>query len=261
MMTAIGDCFGFFGSIPICCCTNPYRTVTQGSIGLIAKFGKCYKLVDPGLHQINLMTETLRTVDVKIQVEDIKKQVVLTKDNVAIYIDSVVYWQIIEPYTATYLVSNVRTALIERTQTTLRQIIGGRLLQDVIENRETISHEISEIIAEPARTWGIRIEAILIKDIQFSQDLLDNLAAAAKQKRVGESKVIAAEAEVSAAKLMREASDILNTPAAMQIRYLDVLATMVTLVSPHLFSFSFICTLNTISNSSSCMTIGENARL
>ena len=70
------------------------------------------------------------------------------------------------------------------------------------------------------------MESILIKDLQFSRELQENLSAAAKQKRIGESKVIAARAEVDAARLMREASDILNTPAAMQIRYLETLQTM-----------------------------------
>ena len=72
----------------------------------------------------------------------------------------------------------------------------------------------------------LRVEAILIKDLQFSVDLQDTLSSAAKQKRIGESKVISARAEVDSAKLMREASDILNTPAAMQIRYLETLVSM-----------------------------------
>ncbi|KAJ1540002.1 hypothetical protein HK405_012167, partial [Cladochytrium tenue] len=79
---------------------------------------------------------------------------------------------------------------------------------------------------EPARAWGVKIESILIKDMQFSKELQETLSAAAKQKRIGESKVIIAQAEVESAKLMREASDILNTPAAMQIRYLETLTSM-----------------------------------
>jgi regulator of protease activity HflC (stomatin/prohibitin superfamily) len=93
-------------------------------------------------------------------------------------------------------------------------------------NREGVAREIQRIITPPANDWGVRIESILIKDIQFSQDLQENLAAAAKQRRLGASKVIASQAEVEAAKLMREASDILNTPVAMQIRYLETLKTM-----------------------------------
>lgn len=93
-------------------------------------------------------------------------------------------------------------------------------------NREAVAREIQRIIAQPAQDWGVRIESVLIKDIQFTRELQENLAAAATQRRLGASRVIAAQAEVESAKLMREASDILNTPAAMQIRYLETLKTM-----------------------------------
>ncbi|KAJ1555126.1 hypothetical protein HK405_003187 [Cladochytrium tenue] len=226
-MVICGAVIGCFGTIPCCCCfPNPFKVVEQGSVGLITRFGKYYRSVDPGLWNINVLTEKLKSVDVKVQIEVMPQQLVMTRDNVQVTIDSVLYWEIVDPYTASFLVSDVRRALIERSQTTLRHIFGGRTLQDCIEKRETIAHEIQEIIAEPARTWGVAIEAILIKDMQFSAELQDSLSAAAKQRRVGESKVIAARAEVESARLMREASDILNTPAAMQIRYLETLGLM-----------------------------------
>lgn len=141
-------------------------------------------------------------------------------------IDSVLYWHVVNPNVSYFRVDNVKRALIERTMTTLRHVIGAHDLQDSIMNREAVASEIQRIISQPAKEWGVKIESILIKDIQFSQDLQENLAAAAKQRRIGASKVIAAQAEVEAAKLMREASDILNTPAAMQMRYLETLKTM-----------------------------------
>ncbi|KAJ1334728.1 hypothetical protein BSLG_007883 [Batrachochytrium salamandrivorans] len=207
MMSCIGCSFGVLGSVPcLPCC--------------------CFKSVDPGLYFVNSVSEKLSRVDIKIHIEDIPRQQVMTKDNVGVLIDSVLYWHIVDPYVATYLIQDVQRALIERTMTTLRQIIGTRTLQDSIEHRDAIAFEIQQIIAPVAVTWGVRIESILVKDLLFSPELQDTLSAAAKQKRVGESKVIAAQAEVDAAKLMREASDILNTPAAMQIRYLETMADM-----------------------------------
>ncbi|KAJ3128701.1 hypothetical protein HK098_003692 [Nowakowskiella sp. JEL0407] len=229
MMHYLGAFVGCMGSTPngLCCFfPNPYVTVEQGSVGLISRFGRYYRSVDPGLHNINRLTETLRKVDVKIMIEDIPRQAVTTKDNVGVFIDSVLYWHVVDPYTSAFTVSDVRIAIRERTQTTLRHILGTRVLQEIIENRESIAHEIQRIIEGPAAIWGIKIESILIKDLQFSAELQDALAAAAKQKRIGESKIIAAQAEVEASKLMREASDILNTPAAMQMRYLDTLQSM-----------------------------------
>src|SRR5688572_15686318 len=81
------------------------------------------------------------------------------------------------------------------TQTTLRHILGARVLQDCIENREAIAEEIRETIDTPATAWGVKVESILIKDIMFSKDLQESLSSAATQKRIGESKVIAAQAE------------------------------------------------------------------
>ncbi|KAI9092438.1 hypothetical protein DFS34DRAFT_583982 [Phlyctochytrium arcticum] len=227
LMAGLGKIVGALGSIPCCfCCPNPFISVTQGNVGLVSRFGRYYKSVDPGLHQINPVTEKLIAMDVKMQIEDIPSQSVMSKDNVMVMIDSVLYWHVIDPYTATFMVKDVRKALVERTQTTLRQIVGSRSIQDCVEQRETIAHEIQEIVEGPASTWGVKVESILVKDMQFSQDLQETLSAAAKQQRLGESKVIAARAEVESAKLMREASDILNTPAAMQIRYLETLGSM-----------------------------------
>ena len=93
---------------------SPYKVVNQGYVGLISKFGKYYKSVDPGLHEINIITETLQYVDIKLIVEDMLPQVIMTKDNVNVIIDSVLYWHIVDPYTSTYLVQNVRAALMER---------------------------------------------------------------------------------------------------------------------------------------------------
>ncbi|KXS09418.1 hypothetical protein M427DRAFT_105417 [Gonapodya prolifera JEL478] len=227
MTNALGGDFREFSSLscPPRCCELSF-IVVQGSVGLIQRFGKYYRAVDPGLYYINPFTESLTAIDIKVQVEDIPRQVVMTKDNVTVTIDSVLYWKVVDPYAAAFLVANVRGALVERTQTTLRQVIGARTLQECVENREVLAHQIQDIIEVPAKEMGADVTAMLLKDLQFSAELQDSLSAAAKQQRIGESKIIAAKAEVQAAKLMREAADILNHPAAMQIRYLETLAGM-----------------------------------
>ncbi|KAF9186106.1 hypothetical protein BGZ51_002231 [Haplosporangium sp. Z 767] len=227
LMNLAGDVIGTMGAIPCCIiCPNPYKSVSQGFVGLITRFGKFYKIVDPGLTKINPITEKLIKVDIKIQIADIPQQVIMTKDNVNVQIDSVLYWHIINPSQSVFGVSDVQSALIERTQTTLRHILGMRVLQELIENREAIGEEIQEVIDAPARQWGVKVESVLIKDITFSKELQESLSSAAQAKRMAESKVIGAQAEVDSAKLMRAAADILNTPAAMQIRYLETMTSM-----------------------------------
>lgn len=226
MMQALGVCVGFCGAIPCCPFPNPFRNIQQGSVGLVTRFGQFYKSVDPGLVQINVCTENVRIVDVKIQIAAIGRQTVITRDNVNVEIDSVIYYQITSPYRAAFGISDLRQALMERAQTTLRHVVGARLVQSLVTEREVIAFEIAEIVGDVAEKWGVSIEGILIKDIVFSAEIQASLSSAAQQKRIGEAKVIAARAEVDAAKLMRQAADILASPAAMQIRQLEALQNM-----------------------------------
>ena len=138
----------------------------------------------------------------------------------------VIYYHIVSPHKAAFGITNVRQALIERTQTTLRHVVGARVLQDVIERREEVAQSIGEIIEDVAAGWGVQVESMLIKDIIFSTELQESLSMAAQSKRIGESKIIAAKAEVEAAKLMRQAADILSSAPAMQIRYLEAMQAM-----------------------------------
>jgi len=223
----LGTCVGFLGAIPCCIvCPNPYKPVGQGNVGLVTKFGRFYRAVDPGLVKINPISEKLIQIDVKIQICEVPQQVCMTKDNVTVHLTSVIYYNIVSPHKAAFGISNVRQALIERTQTTLRHVVGARVLQDVIERREEVAQSIAEIIGDVAEGWGVHVESMLIKDIIFSRELQDSLSMAAQSKRIGESKIIAARAEVESAKLMRQAADILSSAPAMQIRQLEAYQAM-----------------------------------
>ncbi|KAH6851202.1 stomatin-like protein [Chaetomium sp. MPI-CAGE-AT-0009] len=227
MIDCLGEIVGTLGAIPCCiCCPNPFKKVNQGNVGLVTKFGRFYKAVDPGLVKINPLSEHLTSVDVKIQIVEVGQQTCMTKDNVTLNLTSVIYYHIVSPHKAAFGISNIRQALIERTQTTLRHVVGARVLQDVIERREEVAQSIGEIIEDVATGWGVQVESMLIKDIIFSQELQESLSMAAQSKRIGESKIIAARAEVEAAKLMRQAADILSSAPAMQIRYLEAMQAM-----------------------------------
>ncbi|KAK3826074.1 MAG: hypothetical protein J3Q66DRAFT_309501 [Benniella sp.] len=211
------------GAVPCCvCCPNPYKVSHPPIVSVLFLFGLF----------VNPLTEKLIEVDIKLQIADIPQQVIMTKDNVNVRIDSVLYWRVIHPSQSVFGVNNVEAALKEvgkqtpSTQTTLRHILGMRVLQELIENREAIGEEIQQVIDTPAQSWGVKVESVLIKDIIFSKELQESLSSAAQAKRMSESKVIGAQAEVDSAKLMRIASDILNTPAAMQIRYLETMTNM-----------------------------------
>jgi erythrocyte band 7 integral membrane protein len=129
----------------------------------------------------------------------------------------VIYFQICNPYRAAFGITDLPQVLVECAQTTLRQVVGARAVQSVVTEREAIAFEIAEIVGD-VNKWGVAIEGI--KDIIFSAEVSASLSSATQQKRIGESKVIAARAEVDSARLMRQAADILAS-AAMQIRQLE----------------------------------------
>ncbi|PWY97118.1 hypothetical protein BCV70DRAFT_145844, partial [Testicularia cyperi] len=227
MMNGIGAVAGFFGQLPFCfCCPNPYKEVQQGSVGLVSRFGQFFRSEDPGLVRINPCSESLKIVNVMITVCPIPKQQVMTRDSVSIGVDSVLFYHVSNPYRAAYGIADVRTALVERAQTTLRNVVGARTLQSLISDREQVALEIQEIVEGTAEKWGVQVESILIKDIEFSKELQESLSSAATQKRIGEAKVIASRAEVEVARSLRQASSLLATPAAMQYRQLDALQAM-----------------------------------
>ncbi|CCH41292.1 Podocin [Wickerhamomyces ciferrii] len=226
IVSSLGSICGVCGICFLCPCKNPYNDVDQGSIGMITKFGELARVVDPGSTYVNIFSEKLHSVSIRIQVQDIPEQACLTKDNVIVYLKSVLYYNIIDPQKAVFGISNIQNAIVERTQTTLRDVIGSRVLQDVIERREEIAEAIQIIIAQTAAEWGVHVESILIKDLQLSNEVTQSLSQAAQAKRIGESKIITAKAEVESAKLMRQAADILASKPAMQIRYLDAMQNM-----------------------------------
>ncbi len=211
---AIGELVGFFGQIPGCLCfPTPFREVPQGSVGMVTKWGRAVRTVDPGLARYNVCSESVRITNVQLQVTSLPKQQVLTRDNVKVMIDAVLTWQISSPYRATFGVADVRSALIERAQTTMRNLMGARNLQVIISDRESIASEIQEHVEEISQQWGINVSSIQIKDIELDPDTQELLSSAATQRRLGESKIIAARAEVESAKRESYRSDPSSTSA------------------------------------------------
>lgn len=223
-----GNCCGTCTTWVCACCEgcSAYRTVPESQFGVVKEFGKFIKVLPPGLHYLNPVVESLTLVDAREKVIDLKKQSIMTKDNVNVTIDAVVYYKIEDAYRALYSVENVEQAVAEIAKTSLRDVFGHTMLQEALETKERMAKHIREIIEKPTYNWGVTITRVLIQEILFSKDLQQNLSSAATAKRIAEGKIISAQADVDSAKLMREAAEQLNTRAAMQIRYLDALTTL-----------------------------------
>ncbi len=224
-LKSYGNCQGVVCTWLCCCCGGAaYKQVGEAQFGIVTEFGKYIKLLPPGLHYLNPVTEKIRYFDIRERVIDLSKQSLLTKDNVSVMVDAILYCKVVDVYKAAFDVENMDVAMKEITKTTLKDVFGHVTLQEAFESREKISEQIRDILDPIAETWGADVTRVLIQEIILSQDLATGLSSAATAKRVAEGKIIEAQANVDSAKLMREASDVLNTPAAMQIRYLDAIS-------------------------------------
>ena len=232
VMRFLGCCVGYscipcFGGWCGNCC-YPYKTVDKGSRAIVQEFGRVKREVADGMHYINPMTETLIPVNLKVQVIDLERQNVMTSDKLSINIDSVVYYQITNIHDAVYKVQNITQSIIQLSYTTLRNVIGKSTLEDCLGKREQIAAAIKEIVDENVHDWGVKIISIQIKDIVIPENIMTSLSSSVTAERAARAKIITATANVEAAQLLRKASDILDTPAAMQIRSLEVIDRLAT---------------------------------
>lgn len=134
-----------------------------------------------------------------------------------------VYYRIIDSKKAMYRVKNITSCVSEITYATLRTVCGEHTLQEMLEKRQYIADEIENFVFDVVSEWGIYVENVFIKDMILNEQLQSSLSMAPKLQRIGQSKIISAKADVEAAKLLRQASEMLDSKAAMQIRYFETI--------------------------------------
>lgn len=203
------------------CIGNPYKTVNKGNKCVIERFGKLLKIGDEGMHYVNPLTDKIMTYDMRTFMLDMSKQSIITKDNLSLHLDGMIVYHIYDIFKYKYTISNPTTTLNQTAISTLRTIFGHKTLQECLEQRDELKSELKISLMTEAINWGIQIESVQIQDIIIPDNIQKLLASAAIAKREGEAKIIASRADVESAKLMREAADMLNTDAAMQIRLLE----------------------------------------
>jgi erythrocyte band 7 integral membrane protein len=222
-----GQCLGFLRTwLPcVCCCfiSYPYQEIDQSYEGLLERFGRFVKKVSPGLQYVNPCTEEIQKINCKLQIIHLSKQVVLSKDNISLSLDASVYYKIIDSQKAIYSVKGISSAVSNLTFSTLRNTCGQHILQDLLEKREEVAKHIQDYVDEHANSWGVKVEYVFIKDINLSPEIQFALSSAAKERRLADSKIINAKADVESAKLMKKAAELLNSDAAMQIRFLETI--------------------------------------
>ncbi|MBQ7802740.1 SPFH domain-containing protein [Candidatus Saccharibacteria bacterium] len=201
-----------------------FRIVNQYERGIVLRLGKYKRTLSPGLNIVNPFFDKVTKVDVRTRPMDIPKQEVITKDNVTVNVDAVVYSKVINPQKAVLETTDFSYATSTFAQTALRDVTGNFDLDEILSKRDEISEKIREIVDVQTDKWGIDIESVKLQNIELPADMKRAMAKQAEAERERRAAIISAEGEKSAAKAVAEAAELLaKTPGGLNIRTLQTL--------------------------------------
>lgn len=200
------------------------RVVDQYERGVVLTLGKHTSTRSPGLTWIFPGVQRMIKVDLRILTVDVPRQEVITKDNVTVNVDAVVYYQVVDADKATLDIQNFRKATLTYAQATMRDVVGEVDLDTLLTERDQLSKDIKEIVDKFTDKWGINVDTIKIQNIELPQDMKRAMAAQAEAEREKRAVIITAEGEFMAAKKLAEAGKILATSTgSMNLRTLGTL--------------------------------------
>ncbi|CAF0955787.1 unnamed protein product [Adineta steineri] len=178
----------------------------------------------PGLFFILPCVDTITKIDLRTATFNVPPQEVLTRDSVTVSVDAVVYSRVVNPVISVTNVKDTQYATQLLAQTTLRNILGTKSLQEILYDRENIAQSMQGHLDEGTEPWGVKVERVEIKDVRLPQSMQRSMAAEAEASREARAKVIAAEGEQKASRQLKEAADVIaESPIALQLRYLQTL--------------------------------------
>ncbi|PIT84723.1 hypothetical protein COU37_01920 [Candidatus Micrarchaeota archaeon CG10_big_fil_rev_8_21_14_0_10_45_29] len=205
------------------------RIVNQWERGVILTLGKFSREATPGLNIIIPVIENLIKVDTRITTIDIPKQEVMTRDNVPVMVNAVVYMRVENSTKAILKIDNYRYAVSQYAQTALRDIIGEIELDQLLTKREEIAKQIEAIVDKETDEWGVDITNIKLQDVELPENMKRVMARQAEAEREKRATIILSTGEVAAADNLRQAAEIISkSPAAMQLRILKTLTDIST---------------------------------
>jgi regulator of protease activity HflC (stomatin/prohibitin superfamily) len=197
--------------------------------GVIFLFGKFYKVKGPGLIIVIPFVQQMVKVSLRTVVMDVPPQDIITKDNVTVKVNAVVYFRVLDPRKAIIEVEDFLYATSQICQTTLRSILGQSQLDDLLSNREEINNHLQKVIDEQTEPWGIKVANVEVKNVDLPQEMQRALAKQAEAERERRAKVIHSLGEFEAAEKIGEAADIINQhPPALQLRFLQTMVDIST---------------------------------
>jgi len=203
---------------------NAVRVVREYERGVIFRLGRLVGAKGPGLFLIIPIVDKMVKITLRVVTLDVPPQEVITKDNVTATVNAVLFFRVVDPSAAVVEVQNYIEATRQIAMTTLRSILGGVELDQLLSERENINLKLQEIIDEQTDPWGIKVKTVEIKDVKIPVDMQRAIARQAEAERERRAKIINAEGELQAASKLSEAAGIIaKNPAALQLRYLQSL--------------------------------------
>ncbi|MEW6374947.1 MAG: slipin family protein [Thermodesulfobacteriota bacterium] len=200
------------------------KIVRQYERGVVLRFGRLIKTREPGFNLIIPIVDRMIKVELRVVTMVVEPQVVITKDNVTIKVDAVVYFMVVDPVKAVIQVADYIKATSQIALTTLRSVLGQSDLDELLFERDKINKRLREIIDQHTEPWGVMVSVVEVKDVQLPDAMQRAMARQAEAEREKRAKVIHAQGEYQAAETLRQAARILSIePAAIQLRYLQTL--------------------------------------
>ncbi|HHM06326.1 MAG TPA: slipin family protein [Gammaproteobacteria bacterium] len=206
---------------------SAFRVLREYERGVVFMLGRFWKVKGPGLIIVIPLLQQMVRVDLRTVVMDVPSQDVISRDNVSVKVNAVIYYRVIDPEKAIIQVENFDAATSQLAQTTLRSVLGQHELDDMLAGREKLNADIQQILDTQTDTWGIKVANVEIKHVDLDESMIRAIARQAEAERERRAKVIHAEGEQQASeKLVEAAHTLAEKPQALQLRYLQTLTTI-----------------------------------
>ena len=201
------------------------KVLNEYERGVMFTLGRFTGIKGPGLVIVWPILQQMRKVDLRVIVLNVPKQDVITRDNVSVKVNAVVYFRIVDPGKAIIQVANAFDATSQVAQTTLRSVVGQHEMDDLLAQRDKLNVDLQHILDQATEAWGIKVSTVEIKDVDLDETMIRAMAKQAEAERTRRAKIIHAEGEAQAAQQLVQAAEALSKqPAALQLRYLQTLA-------------------------------------
>jgi len=205
------------------------KIVKEYERGGVFRLGRFVGVRGPGLVLIIPFIEIMRKVDLRVITMDVPQQECITLDNVTVRVDAVIYFRVVEAADAILKVLDYIKATSLLAATTLRNVVGQSTLDELLGQRDRLNEKIQGVVDEGTNPWGIKVSMVEVKDVQLPQSMQRAMAAQAEAERDRRAKVVHAEGEAQAAEKLAEAAKVISSqPSALQLRYLQTLASIAT---------------------------------